>query len=119
MDSSTNIDELKEIVQKFCKDREWTKFHDPKELAIGILTEAGELLEIFRFKNEIQMQEMLKDQKKKKDISEELADVLYYVLLFSKYTGIDLAEALKNKMKLNEEHYPVEKSFGNNKKYNE
>ncbi len=40
MDSSTNIDELKEIVQKFCEDRQWTKFHNPKELAIGISTEA-------------------------------------------------------------------------------
>ena len=119
MDSSMNIDELKEIVQKFCEDRQWTKFHNPKELAIGISTEAGELLQIFRFKNEIQMQGILKDQKKKKDISEELADVLYYVLLFSKYTGIDLTKALKNKMKLNEERYPVQKSFGNNKKYNE
>lgn len=119
MDSRTYIDELKKLVQKFCEDREWTKFHNPKELAIGISTEAGELLQIFRFKNEIQMQEILKNPKKKEAISEELADVLYYVLLFSDYTKIDLTEALKNKMKLNEEHYPIEKSFGNNRKYNE
>ncbi len=119
MDNSTDIDELKKIVQKFCEDREWTKFHNPKELAIGMSTEAGELLQIFRFKDEIQMQEMLKNPKKKKDISEELADVFYYVLLFSSYTGIDLTESLKDKMKLNESHYPIEKAFGNNIKYND
>lgn len=62
---------------------------------------------------------MFKDENKKKHIAEELADVLYYVLLFSKYTGMDLTESLKEKMKLNEKHYPIEKSFGNNIKYNE
>ena len=107
MDRSTNIEELKELVQKFCEDRQWTNFHNPKELAIGMSAESAELLEIFRFKNEEQMQEMLKDENKKSHISEELADVLYYVLLFSKYTGMDLTESLKNKMKLNEEHYPI------------
>lgn len=82
-------------------------------------TETGELLEIFRFKNEEQMKEILKEEKNKNHISEELADVFYYVLLFSSYTGIDLTESLKDKMKLNESHYPIEKAFGNNRKYNE
>lgn len=119
MDNSTNIEELKNIVQKFCEDRQWINFHNPKELAIGMSTESAELLQIFRFKNEEQMEEMLRDPNKKNHIAEELADVLYYVLLFSKYTGMDLTQSLKNKMKLNEEHYPIEKAFGNNIKYNE
>ena len=118
-DANTHIQELKDIIQKFCNEREWGKFHNPKELAIGMSTESGELLQLFRFKSEEQMVAALENQEKRNQISEELADVFYYILLFSSYTNIDLTKSLKRKMELNLKHYPVEKSIGNNTKYNE
>lgn len=118
-DEATTLSELKLIVKKFCEERDWDQFHNPKDLAIGISTEANELLEIFRFKNEKEMKEMVNDQAKMKEIEKELADVLYFVLRFAQMNSIDLSTALKNKLKENEKRYPVEKAKGSNKKYNE
>ena len=77
MDKITTIQELKEKVQAFCEQRDWDQFHNPKELAIGISTEANELLQIFRFKSEADMQSLMASDKKQK-VEEELADVLMY-----------------------------------------
>ena len=119
MDSETNIQELKEKIKKFCEDRDWDQYHNAKDLAIGIVTEAGELLEEFRFKSNEQVDEILKNPAKRKGISEEVADILYFVLRLSERYDIDLVTSLNEKMGKNEKKYPVEKSKGLNKKYTE
>lgn len=119
MDHKTNINELKEKVKKFCEDRDWDQFHNAKELAIGISTEAGELLDHFRFKSEREIEELLKDEIKKDKINDELADVLYFVLRMSQMYNIDLTTSLIKKLEKQEKKYPIEKSKGSNKKYNE
>ena len=118
MDKKTTIEELKKKVQKFCEDRDWDQFHNPKELAIGISTEANELLQIFRFKSEKDMQ-ILMNSDKKTEVEEELADVLYFVLRFAQMNNIDLSNAVENKIEKNNKKYPLEKAKGCNKKYNE
>ena len=118
-DSETSIQDLKEKVRKFCKDRDWDQYHNPKDLAIGIITESSELLEHFRFKSEEEVELFLKDAQKKKEISEELADVLYFVLRLAQKYRIDLSEELDAKLEKNTEKYPVEKAKGSNKKYSE
>ena len=118
MDNNVTVEELKNIVKQFCKDREWDQFHNPKELAIGIATEAGELLQRFRFKSEEDMTNMMQSPTKQA-IEEELADVLYFVLRFAQMNDIDLSDALANKVRKNDEKYPVQKAKGCNKKYDE
>lgn len=118
-DSSTTIQELKESIKKFCEERDWDQYHNPKDLAIGIITESSELLEFFRFKSEKEMNEMFKNESKKDEISEEIADVLYFVLRFSQKYNIDLTTILNKKMEKNKQKYPIEKSKGSNKKYGE
>lgn len=110
--------ELIQLVQNFCEARDWDQFHNPKDLAIGISTEANELLDLFRFKNEEQMQEIFNSPKREK-VEEELADVFFFVLRFAQMNHIDLAEILANKIEKNGRKYPVEKAKGSNKKYNE
>ena len=61
----SELQELQQLVEHFCTDREWDQFHNPKDLAIGISTEANELLDIFRFKSEGQMEAMMSDDKKR------------------------------------------------------
>lgn len=117
MDNKTTIQDLKEKVKKFCEDRDWDKYHNPKDLAIGIITEASELLEHFRFKSEEDIKQILKS--KKHEISEELADVLYFVLRLAQKYDIDLATELGKKLRKNKLKYPIRKSKGSNKKYNE
>lgn len=118
MDNKTTLEELKNEVKKFCEKRDWDQFHNPKELAIGISTEANELLQIFRFKSEEDMKKMM-DSEKREEIEEELADVLYFVLRFAQMNNIDLSSAVLNKIEKNDKKYPADKVKGCNKKYNE
>ena len=119
MDDKTTILELKEKVKKFCDDRDWDQFHSPKELAIGIITESSELLEHFRFKSEKEMKEILSDEKKKAEIGEELADIMFFILRFSQKYNFDLSQETINKIKKNEIRLPIDKIKGSNKKYTE
>jgi NTP pyrophosphatase (non-canonical NTP hydrolase) len=119
MDDKLTIGDLKEKVKEFCEARDWDQYHSPKDLAIGIVTEASELLEIFRFKSESESQKIIQDIKKKKAISEEIADVLYFLLRFSQMYNIDLSDELYKKIKINDKKYPIHKSKGKNVKYTE
>lgn len=119
MDSKTNIHELKEKVKKFCEDRNWDKYHNAKDLAIGLITESSELLEHFRFKSEKEVEALFESPKKRQEITEEMADALYFLLRLAQKYNIDLTTELNNKIEKNGKKYPVEKSKGSNKKYNE
>ena len=118
-DSNTNIAYLKEKVKQFCKERDWDQFHNPKDLAIVIVTEGADLLDIFRFKFPEEIEELLKNKDKLLQIKDELADILYFVIRFAQMNNIDLTDALLKKLEKNELKYPVIKSKGSNKKYNE
>jgi len=119
MDKQTNIQELKELVKKFCEDRDWDQFHGAKDLSIGIITEASELLEHFRFKPKEEVEKLFEDLKKKEEISKEMADILYFLLRFAQKYNVDLTTALTKKMQENEKRYPLFKAKGSNKKYTE
>lgn len=106
-------------VRRFCEERDWNQFHNPKDLAIGISTEANELLDIFRFKSDDQMTEIFTDPMKREHVEEEIADTLFFVLRFAQMNDIDLVEALDRKLAKNAEKYPVEKAKGSNEKYTE
>ena len=118
MDNKTTITEVASVVIAFCKERNWEQFHNAKDLAIGISTEANELLQIFRFKSDEEILEIINSQKKS-EIEEELADIFYFILLFAKTNEIDLSDALFAKINKNAEKYPIEKAKGSNKKYSE
>ena len=119
MDDKTNIKQLKEMVKAFCEERDWDQYHNAKDLAIGIITESSELLEHFRFKSTKEVDDLFKEKIKKEEISEELADVLFFILRFAEKYHIDLSDELEKKLDKNAEKYPIEKSRGYNKKYNE
>src|SRR6056297_990250 len=119
MDDNTTIKELKNIVKKFCEARDWSQYHNPKDLAIGISTEANELLEIFRFKSEDEINEKLKNSNKRAKMENEVADVLFFILRFAQMNDIDLETTLKRKVKINKKKYPTDLFKGSNKKYDE
>ena len=106
--------ETVEIVKSFRDDRNWSQFHNPKDLAISINLEASELLEIFQWSGDDL------DCKDKLDkIKEELADVLCYSILMADRCGLDMDEIIVEKMKRNGEKYPVESAYGSKEKYTE
>jgi NTP pyrophosphatase (non-canonical NTP hydrolase) len=118
MEETAQIQKLAQKVREFCRERDWDQFHSAKELAIGLVTEASELLAEFRFLNPDQCRAALVEPQSREAIGHELADVLFFLLRFSDLYGFDLAAELGKKMALNEEKYPAEKFRGKNHKYN-
>jgi len=107
------------MVKKFSVERDWDQFHNAKDLAIGIVTEASELLEMFRFKSEREVESILKDPKTAREVQDELADVFYFALRLAQKYGIDVSTALRKKIDENARKYPVRRAKGSNKKYTE
>ena len=105
----------KEII-KFRDARNWKQFHNPKDVSISLALEAAELLEHFQWKSLKEINLYVKTNKA--EISEELADVLYWVLLLSHDLEINIQSALKQKIKKNAKKYPVKKAKGRHTKYN-
>ncbi|WP_066712029.1 nucleotide pyrophosphohydrolase [Clostridium sp. Marseille-P299] len=113
------VNELINKVKAFCEERDWDQFHNPKDLAIGISTEANELLDIFRFKSMDDIDEIMSNKEKREHVEEELADVFFFVLRFAQMNHIDLKDALEMKIEKNARKYPADKVKGKNIKYNE
>jgi len=118
-DNDTNVNELKSMVQRFCEERDWDQYHNAKDLAIGIITESSELLDIFRFKSTEEVDKLFNDKAKRDKIAEETSDIFYFLLRFAQMYKIDLSSELEKKLRQNNDKYPVSKSKGSNKKYNE
>ena len=108
---SDGISILTGEVIRFRDERDWAQFHSLKDNVLSILIEASELAEAVRWKPE--------DEVPREKIKEELADVLYWVLLTAHDEGVDLPFALREKLKLNEQRYPVDKARGNARKYDQ
>lgn len=118
-DSDTTIQFFKDRIAKFVKERDWEKYHHPKEVAISISIEAAELLELFQWIEKEHIVKIKKNEKAMKEIKEELADIMDYCLALANQLDIDVSQALYDKIRKNEEKYPVEKIRGNYKKYTE
>lgn len=111
----SDIKALTRAILKFRDERDWKQFHNPKDVAISLALEAAELLEHFQWKTPAEIKAHAKACKE--DISDELADVLYWVLVLSHDLGIDMNKALKAKLVKNAAKYPVKKSRGRITKY--
>lgn len=111
----SSIEKITDKIINFRKERDWEQFHKPKDIAISLSLEASEVLEHFQWKSNEEIEKDVKENKE--EISEELADVMYWVLLMSHDLKIDILDALEKKLKKNEKKYPVEKAKGIHTKY--
>ncbi|RKT01630.1 nucleotide pyrophosphohydrolase [Chryseobacterium defluvii] len=107
----SEIKSLIEKIRKFNKDRDWEQFHNPKDLAIALNIETSELLELFLWKRDTEVNT--------EKIKEELADVFTFALNIADKFDLDVAEIIEDKMKKNAEKYPIDKSKGTSKKYSD
>lgn len=108
---------LTRLILKFRTQRRWKQFHNPKDSAIALLSEATEVLDEFKFKNDAEIKQHLKTNKEK--VADELSDVLFWVLLMAYDFKIDLPKSFKKKLIQNEQKYPVSKARGRHTKYTE
>jgi NTP pyrophosphatase (non-canonical NTP hydrolase) len=112
---SDQLQELTRLLLDFRDARDWKQFHGLKNLIISLQIEGAELLEMTQWKTDEQCESMASSSKQK--IAHELADIFSYLLLIGEHCKIDLAAALKEKVALNENRYPAQKSRGAAAKY--
>lgn len=112
-----DLKKIYELQRQFVKEREWEKFHTPKNLSMALSVEASELAEIFQWLTETESQTVMQDAGKAKQVRDEVADVLFYLLRLSDRLGIDVEAAFFEKMEQNRAKYPIEKSKGTAAKY--
>jgi NTP pyrophosphatase (non-canonical NTP hydrolase) len=116
-DEKITVDQLKKAVLKFSQERDWLKYHNPKDLAISLSIETAELLERFQWLNDKEIDQVLSNPKEFNEVKSELADVFNYALALSNKLGIDISETLLEKIGCNEKKYPISKIKGKYKKY--
>ncbi|MEJ2165910.1 MAG: nucleotide pyrophosphohydrolase [Desulfobacterales bacterium] len=111
---------MKEIVAKlrtFADEREWAKFHSPKNLAMALSVEAAEIVEHFQWLTQAQSYELSPDKLEK--VRDEIGDVYIYLTMLADKLGIDPLEAALEKIEKNEKNYPADLVRGKSKKYKE
>lgn len=118
MARSKSIEDLQKKVVKFRDDRDWKQFHTPKDLSMSIAIEAAELMECFQWKTKEDVEKYINSEKSE-EISEEMADILVYLLNLADVLNIDILKSAYNKLEKNAAKYPVEKAKSNAKKYTE
>lgn len=112
-----SLDDLKQQLRDFARERDWDQFHSPKNLAMALIVEAAELVEHFQWLTEAQSQALAPDQRE--PVAQELADVLLYLVRLADRLNIDLMDAAQRKLLLNAQKYPADQVRGSAKKAGE
>lgn len=114
--------QLQKLLSKahaFREEREWKQYHSARNVALSVVLEAAELLEIFQWKTDSESEELSRDPATRQKIADELADILLYIMLMADDLDIDLVKAAEEKIEKNAAKYPVDKSKGKALKYTE
>lgn len=111
-----DLSALTSQLRKFAVEREWEQFHSPKNLAMALTGEVGELVEIFQWMTEADSLRATAEPERAQAIAAEMADVLFYLVRMADILGIDLNEAAKSKLAFNARKYPAELSRGSSQK---
>jgi dCTP diphosphatase len=114
-DTTTTVQNLKNLVEQFTKERDWHKFHNPKNVSMALSGEVAELIEFFYWCESKESFDITNQNLE--TIKHEVADIACYLLIFCNRTGIDLAQAITEKMVLNAQKYPIELCKGRSDKY--
>ncbi len=112
--SKIEFENIREQIIKFREDRNWKQFHTIKDLLLGLNIELAELQQLVIWKNQSEIEKADKEK-----IEDELADIFIFLTYLSEHFNVDLLKAVEKKIDKNDKKYPINKSFGNNKKYNE
>ena len=117
MGNQDSLENLRNRINTFVAERDWTQFHTPKNLAMAMIVEAAELVEHFQWDTPIESQNLT--PVKREAVSHELADTFVYLLRLAEVLQINLIDAANQKIDLNAQKYPIEKAKGSNAKYTE
>jgi dCTP diphosphatase len=116
-DKVVTLQDLKDKIAEFTRERDWEQFHSPKNLAMALAVEVAELMELFQWKTDQESRAVHLDSESMRRVREEVADVTSFLLSFCNQLDIDLASAVKDKLDLNATNYPVARVRGRAEKY--
>jgi NTP pyrophosphatase (non-canonical NTP hydrolase) len=114
-----DVDRLQEAIARFARERDWDQFHSPKNLAMALTAEVGELVELFQWLSEGASQRVAQDPATARRVRDEIADVLVYLVRLAAVLDVDLDEAVRSKLAANALKYPADLARGNARKYSE
>lgn len=117
MRKSINIGKIVSAQRKFVKERDWHKFHTPKNLVMALAGEVGELIELFQWLTPAESAKIMKNAGKRREVAHELADIFFHVVGLADKLGVDLEEAFWEKMRENRRKYPAGRVRGKARKY--
>lgn len=115
--SGDTLEKLKARLAEFARARDWEQFHSPKNLSMALIAEAAELVEHFQWLTQQQSYEL--DAEKRREVSLELADILIFLVRIADRLDIDLVGAANEKIRINEDRYPVDKVRGSARRASE
>lgn len=111
-DQLTTLAQLRTMMKDFVSQRQWEKFHTPRNLAVSAAVEAGELLELFQWLGENEAMTRLQDPAFRKAVADEMSDVLMYIISLANAIDLDISAAAEDKMRRNRIKYPAERFQG-------
>ena len=111
-DQNTTITDLKHFVEDFVQERDWSQFHNAKNLSMALAIEAGELMDIFKWSTAEECNTMMSEESSRQEAVDELADVLIYAIAFANRNNINISNAIDQKMVKNRKKYPADKFEG-------
>ncbi len=113
--SKDALHELRDSLRRFAEERDWEQFHTPKNLAMALAGEAGEVIEHFQWLSAEQSAAL--DDRTREEVALELADVMLYLVRLADVLEVDLGDAARRKLAINAERYPADKARGRSDKY--
>ena len=111
-DKNTTMTDLKNFVEDFVQERDWSQFHNAKNLSMALAIEAGELMDIFKWNNNSECDAMMTEDSSRQEAIDELADIFIYAIAFANRNRINISEAINQKMIKNRIKYPSDKYKG-------
>lgn len=111
-DEKTTVTELRRLVADFVAEREWQKYHDPKNLSMSIAIETAELMEHFQWVRNEELPELLSNDRRRREVIAEIADITCFLLALANVLDLDLSSAVRGKLAQNAVKYPVEEFRG-------
>lgn len=114
-----SIEKTSTAIRQFSELRDWTQFHTPRNLALSLMAEVGELAELLQWKSENDVKDYVSSTEGQQRLSEEIADIAIYIIRLCQVTEIDFLDSIERKLEINEKKYPLEFSKGNARKYTE
>jgi len=111
-DQNTTIKDLKHFVEDFVQERDWSQFHNAKNLSMALAIEAGELMDIFKWNTPGECESMMFEKTTRQEATDELADIIIYAIAFANRNDINISNAIDQKMIKNRIKYPADKYRG-------